>query len=199
MWFSSLRIFSVVSLFAICSTALPASDVGVANQLEKRTPRDDAANAVRFDGSVSASDQTKIKNAIHDMIDLATEAAQLDYRGIKREMYARWMPAGKEDQVKSVFKYIAGIHQVWGATHLGQYDFSRITFARQKSTTIPLTQAATVPMTRVITIYDFGMQTEMRNDITPQRVGDYTSFRMEFLGAVILHELLSVHQESARW
>ena len=202
MWFSSLRIFSVVSLFAICSTALPAKDAGVANQLEKRTPRDDAANAVRFEGYVSPSDQAKIKDAIRDMIDMATEAAQMDYRGIRRPMYTRWMPAGREDQVKSVFKHIAGINQVWGAVHLGQYDISRITITREKSSSIPFMQAETIlqmDKPPKITIYDFGMQTKMRNAITPQSIGDYTSFRMEFLGAVLLHEMMSVHQESARW
>lgn len=136
--------------------------------------------------------------AIREMIDLATEAAQLDYRSIRRGMYTRWLPAGKEDQVKSVFKYLAGIPQYWGEKHRGQYDFSRITFSRRTGSN-PFVQADTDIHLRLITIYDFGMRTPMRNDITPQRVGTRTSYRMEFLGAVLLHEMLSVHQESVRW
>lgn len=156
------------------------------------SPRDTAANAVRFHPSVSAGDQVRIREAIREMVDLATAAANIDYTGgLTRDIYTRWMPVGREDQVKALFKYIAGIPQVWGTHHLNQYDFSQITIARKTLIGVnPLVQAQTIPTTRVITISAFGMQSKMHTEITNQQVKDYTSFRMEFLGAVLLHELL---------
>ena len=109
------------------------------------------------------------------------------------------MPAGKEGQVKALFNHIAGIPQTWGYVHLDQYDFSAITITRARTSGHnPFVQAEAVYPQKIITIYDFGMQTRMLNAINPQSIGSYTNFRMEFLGAVLLHELLSVYQERAR-